>query len=99
MSLFFITEEQKNYIMQLLYRYVDAAKLEKHQHKKEMDYHEKLMDLIINHYQEYPLDWVDVFNRIQSKYEEHRKKYEDLCLTVTSLELNIEVLLYTEVIE
>ncbi len=57
------------------------------------------MDLIINHYQEYPLDWVDVFNRIQSKYEEHWKKYEDLCLTVTSLELNIEVLLYTEVIE
>jgi hypothetical protein len=60
-----------------------------------MDYHEKLMDLIINHYQEYPLEWGDLFNRIQSKYEEHRKKYEDLCLTVTLLELNIEMLLYS----
>jgi hypothetical protein len=45
------------------------------------------------------MDLIDVFNRIQDKYHEHRKKYENLCLTVTSLELNIEILLYTEVIE
>lgn len=99
MSLFFITEEQKSNILHLLYRYCDAAKIEKHQHKNEMDYHDKLMDLMLNHFEEYPLEWEDVFNRIQTKYHEHRKKYEDLCLTVTLLELNIEMLLYTEVIE
>jgi hypothetical protein len=99
MSSFFITEEQKSNILEVLYKYRDAANVKKDEHKKEMDYHNKLVDLMLNHLQGYPMDWIDVFNRIQDEYHEHRKKYENLCLTVTSLELNIEILLYTEVIE
>jgi hypothetical protein len=99
MSSFFITEEQKGYILEVLYKYLDAANVEKHEHKNEMNYHNKLVELMLNHHQDYPMDWIDVFNHIQDEYHEHRKNYENLCLTVTSLELNIEILLYTEVIE
>ncbi len=97
MSLFYISEEQK--ILELLYKYVDAANVEKIEHEKEMDYHNKLMDLIFNHFEEYPMEWDDIFNRIQNNYHQDRKRYEELCLTLTSLELNIEMFLYTEVIE
>jgi hypothetical protein len=64
-----------------------------------MDYYDKLMDLMLNHFEDYPMEWDEMFKHIQNKYHEHRKKYEELCLTLTSLELNIEILLYTEVIE
>lgn len=85
--MFFITEEQKSNIIQLLYRYCDAANVEKYKHKKEMDYNDKLMELMLNHSQQYPIECDQIFNHIQSKYKEHRKKYEDLCLMVSSLEL------------
>lgn len=64
-----------------------------------MDYHNKLMDLIFNHFEEYPMEWDDILNRIQNNYHQDRKRYEELCLALTSLELNIEMFLYTEFIE
>ena len=99
MSSFFIMEEQKNNILELLYKYLNAANIEKDQHEKEMDYYNKLMDLMLNHFEEYPMEWDEIFNRIQKNFHEHKKKYEELCLTVILLNLNIEIMLYTEVIE
>jgi hypothetical protein len=67
--------------------------LERDEHKEEMDCHDKLMDLMLNHFEEYPMQRDEIVDHIQTKYHEHRGKYEELCSILTSLELSIEILL------
>jgi hypothetical protein len=97
---FIISQAEKTDILEVLIKYRDTALLERDEHKKEKDYYDKLMDLMINHNEEYPMDWGEIFNRLQTNYHEHREKYEELCSTIASLDLNIEILLcYTEMID
>jgi hypothetical protein len=58
------------------------------------------MNLMINHNDEYPMEWGDIFNHLQTKYHKHRGKYEVFCSTIALLHINIEYLLcYTEMID
>ncbi len=98
---FFVTELEKSNILQVLYKYRDATTVERDENKAKMDYHNKLMDLMLNHFEDgYPMEWNEIFNNIQNKYHQHRGKYEELSLTLTSLEQNIQILLcYTKMID
>jgi predicted KAP-like P-loop ATPase len=89
------------FILQVLFKYHDDAKVERDEHEKEMLYYDKLMDLILNHInEEFPMEWDEIFNHVQNQYHEHREKYENFCSTISSLQLNIEILLsYREIIE
>jgi hypothetical protein len=88
---FIISETEKSDILKVLIKYCDAAVLERDQHKIEKNYYDKLMDLMINQNEEYPIEWGEIFNCLQINYHEHRGKYEELCSTIASLDLNIEI--------
>jgi hypothetical protein len=97
---FIISLAEKSDILKVLIKYRNDALVKRDEHKKEMDYYHNLMDLMINHDDEYPMECDDIFNLLQTNYHEHRGNYEYLCSIITSLDFNIEILLcYTEMID